>query len=144
MQGSCLGHSQLLGLGSVLDVAMGPRSCSSHSSSPTQSEPLILIFLVSPVPLPVLQRNSSEVWTGPACSPSAWGEMKSQDTQNLGHSCIWEPGEDPGPARMLQGVGKGGMSMELWWIEWGDPQLESLGKEHWELVGLLQGGATCW
>lgn len=45
---------------------------------------------------------------------------------------------------MLQGVGKGGMSMELWWIEWGDPQLESLGKEHWELVGLLQGGAMCW
>lgn len=40
-------------------------------------------------------------------------EMKSQDTQALGHSSVWEPGEDPGPAQMLLAlVGKGGMSME--------------------------------
>lgn len=116
-----MGHSQLLGMGSVPHVAVGAQSCSSHSSSPTQSGPLILIFLVSPDPSPCAAEEQQRGTDTPCMQPPVHGrEMKSQDTQTLGHSSIWEPGKDPGPAQMLLAlVGKGGMSMERWWIHSG-------------------------
>lgn len=155
MHGSCLGRSQLLGMGSVPDVAVGDGSCSSHSSSPAQSGALILLFLVSPGPSPCAAEEQQRGTDTPRMQPPVpGGETISQDTQTLGHGSVWEQGKDPGPARMLpalgargwwlQRVGKGGTSMELWWMQSGvTPTWRALGRGWWE-PGLLQGGATCW
>lgn len=135
LQGSCLGHSQLLGWG---------QSLGAWSSQPQLlSRPLWGFnpdFSCLSWPLSLCCRGTAARYGHTLhAAPSAWGGMKSQDTQTLGHGSVWELGKDPGPARMLpaleapEGLGREGRAWNCGGCGVGEP---------W--VGLLQGGARCW